>query len=33
VVSGSTVLADLALPVSSIPQERACTTLADTFEF
>jgi hypothetical protein len=33
VVSGSTVLADLALPVSSIPQERACTTLADIFEF
>ncbi len=33
VVSGSTVLADLALPVSSIPQERACTNLADTFEF
>ena len=32
-VSGSTVLTDLALPVASIPQERACTDLSDTLAF
>ncbi|CAB4906371.1 unannotated protein [freshwater metagenome] len=32
-VSGSTVLADLALPVSSIPQQTPCTDLADTLAF
>ena len=32
-VSGSTVLADLALPVSLIPQETPCTDLSDTLEF
>ena len=32
-VSGSTVLADLSLPVASIPQERACTDLSDTLAF
>ena len=32
-VSGSTVLADLALPMSTIPQERTCTALADTLAF
>lgn len=33
VVSGSTVLVDLALPVSSIPQETPCTDLSDTLDF
>jgi len=32
-VSASTVLADLALPVSSIPQDTACTDLSDTLNF
>jgi hypothetical protein len=32
-VSGSTVLADLALPVSSIPQDKPCTDVADTLDF
>lgn len=32
-VSGSTVLADLALPVSSIPQDKPCTDLSDTLDF
>jgi hypothetical protein len=32
-VSGSTVLADLALPVSSIPQDKPCTDVADTLYF
>jgi len=33
VVSGSTVLVDVALPVSSIPQDRPCLSLSDTLEF
>jgi hypothetical protein len=32
-VSGSTVLADLDLPVSSIPQDKPCTDLSDTLDF
>ena len=32
-VSGSTVLADLAMPVSSIPQDRPCLSLSDTLTF
>jgi hypothetical protein len=32
-VSGSTVLTDLALPVSSIPQETPCTDLSDALSF
>jgi hypothetical protein len=32
-VSGSTVLADLAMPVSSIPQDRPCLSLSDSLTF
>jgi hypothetical protein len=32
-VSGSTVLADLAMPVSSIPQNRPCLSLSDSLTF
>lgn len=32
-VSGSTVLVDLALPVSSIPQDRPCLSLSDSLTF
>jgi hypothetical protein len=33
VVSGSTVLVDVALPVSSIPQDRPCLSLSDSLTF
>jgi hypothetical protein len=32
-VSGSTVLADVAMPVSSIPQDRPCLSLSDSLTF
>ena len=33
VVSGSTVLVDVALPVSMIPQDRPCLSLSDSLSF
>jgi hypothetical protein len=33
VVSGSTVLVDVAMPVSSIPQDRPCLSLSDSLTF